>query len=44
MRWKRTGPVLALQWKDNKVVSLLTTIGDANTNVEVSGKQKDNDR
>lgn len=42
MRWERVPPVLALQWKDNKVVSLLTTIDNANDSVQVSRKAKTN--
>ncbi|XP_031549281.1 piggyBac transposable element-derived protein 4-like [Actinia tenebrosa] len=40
MRWDRTPPVLTLQWKDNKVVSLLTTIGNANEICQVTRKVK----
>ena len=40
MRWERDSPLLALQWLDNKVVSLLTTIENANDNVEVNRKTK----
>ena len=35
MRWERDPPCLALQWVDNKVVSLLTTIDNANDKVMV---------
>lgn len=38
MRWDRTVPCLAIQWKDNKVVSLLTTIDNANEHCEVKRK------
>jgi hypothetical protein len=40
MWWDRTPPVLTLQWKDNKVVSLLTTIGNANETLQVTRKAK----
>ena len=30
MRWDRVGECLALQWKDNKIVSMLSTIDNAN--------------
>ena len=30
MRWERVSPCLALQWVDHKVVSVLTTIDNAN--------------
>ena len=40
MRWERVSPCLALQWIDNKVVSLLTTIDSANDCGQVSRKCK----
>lgn len=40
MRWERDAPCLALQWIDNKVVSLLTTIDNANDRVQVDRKSK----
>ena len=40
MRWERDPPCLALQWVDNKVVSLLTTIDNANDRVQVNRKTK----
>ena len=40
MRWDRVPPCLALQWLDNKVVSMLTTIGNANDYVLVNRKAK----
>ena len=40
MRWHRDPPCLALQWVDNKVVSMLTTIDNANDQVQVSRKSK----
>lgn len=40
MRWERDPPVLALQWFDNKVVSMLSTIETANDSVQVKRKKK----
>ena len=40
MRWVRDPPCLVLQWVDNKVVSMITTVGNANDHVQVSRKQK----
>ena len=40
MRWERDNPCLALQWIDNKVVSVLTTIDNANDKVSVIRKSK----
>jgi len=40
MRWERDPPVLALQWLDNKVVSMLTTIENANDSIQVKRKTK----
>ena len=40
MRWERDAPVLALQWVDNKVVSIITTSGNANETTQVSRKRK----
>ena len=40
MRWERDPPCLALQWVDNKVVSLLTTIDNANDQVLVKRKKR----
>ena len=40
MRWERDPPCLALQWVDNKVVSVLTTIDNANDQVQVRRKTK----
>ena len=40
MRWERDPPVLALQWLDNKVVSMLTTIENANDSLQVKRKTK----
>ena len=40
MRWVRDAPVLALQWVDNKVVSMITTAGNANETTQVTRKRK----
>ena len=40
MRWVRDPPCLVLQWVDNKVVSMITTVGNANDHVQVSRKQR----
>ena len=40
MRWERVSPCLALQWVDNKVVSVLTTIDNANDYGHVNRKCK----
>ena len=40
MRWERDAPVLALQWVDNKVVSMITTSGNANETTQVNRKRK----
>ena len=40
MRWERDGPCLALQWIDNKVVSLLTTTENANDQTTATRKTK----
>ena len=40
MRWVRDPPILALQWFDNKVVSMLTTIENANDSIQVERKSK----
>lgn len=40
MRWERDPPILALQWLDNKVVSMLTTIENANDSLQVRRKTK----
>ena len=40
MRWVRNPPCLVLQWVDNKVVSMITTVGDANDHVQVSRKER----
>lgn len=42
MRWDRDGPCLAIQWKDNKVVSMITTIDNANDHGQVNRKAKTN--
>lgn len=40
MRWERSQPFLALQWKDNKLVIMLTTIHNANDHIFVKRKEK----
>ncbi|XP_068755022.1 uncharacterized protein [Montipora capricornis] len=40
MCWERDAPVLALQWVDNKVVSMITTAGNANETNLVNRKRK----
>ena len=40
MRWERNPPILALQWLDNKVVSMFTTIGNAIDSLQVRRKTK----
>ena len=40
MRWQREGNLLALQWKDTKVVTMLTTIDNASEYVNVTRKIK----
>ena len=40
MHWERDPPCLAFQWVDNKVVSMLTTIGNANDGLLVNRKTK----
>lgn len=40
MHWEKDPPCLALQWIDNKVVSMLTTIANANEQVQVNRKAK----
>ena len=42
MRWERVPPVLVVQWVDNKPVSLLTTLDNANDTVQVKRKKKIN--
>ena len=36
MRWVRDSPCLVLQWVDNKVVSMITTVGNANEQGQVT--------
>ena len=38
MRWVRDSPCLVLQWVDNKVVSMITTGGNANDHTQVNRK------
>jgi len=40
MRWVRNGKVLGLQWKDNKVVTMVSSIDRADKYVEVERKVK----
>ena len=40
MRWKREGKTLCLQWKDNKIVTMLSTIDLASDYFEVERKVK----
>ena len=40
MRWERDPPCLAIQWLDNKVVSVITTIDNANVKRQVNRKVK----
>ena len=40
MHWERDPPILSLQWLDNKVVSLLTTIENANDSLQVKRKTR----
>ena len=43
MRWERDPPCLVLQWVDNKVVSMITTVGNANDQVQVNRKTRTGD-
>ena len=40
MRWEKDAPVLALQWVDNKVVSMTTTSSNANETQDLNCKRK----
>ena len=40
MKWEREGNCLALQWKDNRQVTMITTIDSANKYVMVDRKIK----
>ena len=40
MRWQRDPPCLVLQWVDNKVVSMISTSGNANDSVQINRKIK----
>ena len=40
MRWERDPPVLALQWLDNKVVSMISTSANANDKVQATRKTR----
>ena len=39
-RWERHPPVLALQWLDNKVVSMTSTSANANNKVQATRKTR----
>ena len=41
MRWERDPPVLAMQWVDNKVVSMICTSSNANDKVHVKRKKRE---
>ena len=43
MRWERDGSLLALQWKDNKIVTMLSSIHIATQSVAVNRKVKIDD-
>ena len=40
MSWEKDPPCLALQWIDNEVVLMLTTIANADSQVRVHRKSK----
>ena len=40
MRWVRDPPCLVLQWVDNKVLSLITPVVNANDHVQVSRRTR----
>ena len=40
MRWERVPPCLALQWVDNRVVSMITTSGNAKNTVQANRKTR----
>ena len=40
MRWQRDPPCLVLQWVDSKVVTAITTTGNANDSVQVKRRVK----
>ena len=44
MRWRRDGNILAVQWIDNKLVTMLSSIDCANEYVEVNRKKKINNK
>ncbi|XP_020603908.1 piggyBac transposable element-derived protein 4-like [Orbicella faveolata] len=41
MRWERDPPVLAMQWVDNRVVSMICTASNANDKVQVKRKKRE---
>lgn len=40
MWWERDPPRLALQWVNNKVVSMITTSGNTNETVQINHKTR----
>ncbi|XP_020909061.1 piggyBac transposable element-derived protein 4-like [Exaiptasia diaphana] len=44
IRWERDGVCLALQWKDNKPVTILSSIANANNYLMVERKEKTNNQ
>ena len=44
MRWVRDPPCLVLQWVDNKVVSMITTVGNANEQGQVTRRVRTDGR
>ena len=44
MRWERNGSLLDLQWKDNKIVTMLSSIDVANEYVTVNREIKISDK
>ncbi|XP_055877291.1 piggyBac transposable element-derived protein 4-like [Biomphalaria glabrata] len=42
MRWIRDGQLLTVQWRDNKTISLMSTIHDANDSVTAKRRTKTN--
>ena len=44
MRWVRDSPCLVLQWVDNKVVSMITTVGNANEQGQVTRRVRTDGR
>ena len=44
IRWESNGSLLALQWKDNKIVTMLSSIDVANEYVTVNREIKISDK